>query len=82
MAEANKTEKRVKLFIPAARGKEEQTLTVGVNGKIYRIPKGTEQELPAAVAAEIKRSWAAEAAFEKTRRKKLDEVAKAGEALK
>ena len=74
--------KREKIFIPMAVGREDPTLEVMINGKRYRLPKGTEQEVPAEVAAEIKRSWAAARAFEKTRRQKLEEAEKAASAIK
>lgn len=65
-----------RIYIPPAKHGEEETLTVGINGKLWRIPKGKESEVPDFVAAEIRRSWKAEADWEKTRKKKLYESQK------
>ena len=79
MAEV-KSEKKEKVFVPPARGKEDPCMTVIVNGKVTRIPKGTEHEMSEAVALELKRSWKAERSYEETRRAKREEAIKGKEA--
>ena len=44
----------VKIRLPKAYEREEQELFVGVNGVGYRIRKGVEVEVPAAVAEVLK----------------------------
>ena len=46
---------RVSVTIPRARAGEDPNFFVGINGKNYIIPKGTTQEVPPEVAAEIDR---------------------------
>ena len=61
---ANTTEKKettkkeikmVKIRLPRMR-KDQNDVTVGINGKIYKIQRGVEVEVPEAVAKEIERS--------------------------
>ena len=63
MAEKAK-ETREEIFIPRALDGEERTLFVSVNGKNYLLPKGKTSKVPPEVAAEIRRSWAAQAAWD------------------
>ena len=58
------TEKREEIFIPRALDGEERSLFVSVNGINYLLPKGKTSKVPAAVAAEIRRSWAAQNAWD------------------
>lgn len=49
-------EKRVKLMIPRGASNEDPNLFISVNGVNYLLPKGKESLVPAAVAAEYRRS--------------------------
>jgi len=53
-------EKKEKITLPRARKGEADTLFVSINGVNYLVPKGKTVDVPAAVAAEIRRSQAAE----------------------
>lgn len=55
---------RVELFIPRGGVNEEQTLTVGVNGVTYLLPKGKKSMVPQSVAREVRRSWQAQEELE------------------
>lgn len=46
---------KVKIFIPPSRTDEED-IVVGVQGKLYQIPRGKEVEVPIEVKAEYERS--------------------------
>lgn len=50
-----KNEKRVELFIPRESGDAQ----IGVNGKMYLLPKGKTSLVPPEVAAEYRRAQAA-----------------------
>lgn len=81
--EAVAAPKREKIYIPrAAHSKDDPNLVVGFNGKLYVLPKGKESEVPAEVAAEIRRSWRAADRYEQTRENKLAEVAQAEAQMK
>lgn len=54
-----KVPERVDIFIPRAGVNEEPVLTVGINGVMYRLPRGKTSNVPKFVADEIKRSWEA-----------------------
>lgn len=54
-----KVPERVDIFIPRAGVNEEPVLTVGINGVMYRLPRGKASNVPKFVADEIKRSWEA-----------------------
>ena len=58
------TEKREEIFIPRALDGEERSLFVSVNGVNYLLPKGKTSRVPKAVAEEIRRSWAAQNAWD------------------
>lgn len=53
-------EKKEKITLPRARKGEAETLFVSINGVNYLVPKGKTVDVPAAVAAEIRRAQAAE----------------------
>lgn len=75
--------KREKIFIPRpAHSKDDPNLVVGFNGKMYVLPKGKESEVPAEVAAEIRRSWRAADKYEETRAAELAKAAAAEEQMK
>lgn len=52
---SKKETKMVKIRLPRMR-KDQNDVTVGINGKIYKIQRGVEVEVPEAVALEIERS--------------------------
>lgn len=58
--ETVKTRKTVTVNVPRASAGEPQEIFVGVNGKGYRVRRGMDVEVPAAVAEVLKRSWQAE----------------------
>lgn len=51
---------KTKITVPRARKGEPEDLFVGINGVNYLIPKGKAVEVPDFVAAEVRRSQAAE----------------------
>lgn len=55
---------REEIFIPRALDGEERSLFVSVNGTNYLLPKGKSSLVPTAVAEEIRRSWAAQNAWD------------------
>ncbi len=55
---------REEIFIPRALDGEERSLFVSVNGRNYLLPKGKTSLVPSEVAAEIRRSWAAQNAWD------------------
>ena len=57
-------EAREEIFIPRALDGEERSLFVSVNGMNYLLPKGKTSQVPPAVAREIRRSWAAQNAWD------------------
>lgn len=63
-----------KIFIPKGLAGDDPNLYVSVNGEAYLLPRGKESEVPAHIAAEIRRSWAAEEA----RDRKSDELLEQG----
>jgi hypothetical protein len=58
MSEAK--DKRVEVYIPRGGAHEEENFFVGVNGTSYLLPRGKKSMVPAEVAAEIKRAFAAQ----------------------
>lgn len=68
------TEDREDIFIPRAGSMEDPNLFVGINGRIYILPKGQTSNVPKDVAYEIRRSWSAEAKGEE----KKDELLSKG----
>ena len=71
-----------KIFIPrGAHSKDDPNFVVGFNGKLYVLPRGKEVEVPAAVAAEIRRSWRAAERYDKTREEKLAEAQRVNDLL-
>ena len=59
-----KKENREEIFIPRALDGEERSLFVSVNGVNYLLPKGKTSLVPGEVAAEIRRAWAAQNAWD------------------
>ena len=57
-------EEREEIFIPRALDGEERSLFVSVNGVNYLLPKGKTSKVPLEVAREIRRSWAAQNAWD------------------
>ena len=57
-------QQREEIFIPRALDGEERSLFVSVNGKNYLLPKGKTSRVPLEVAAEIRRAWAAQNAWD------------------
>lgn len=55
---------REEIFIPRALDGEERSLFVSVNGTNYLLPKGKTSRVPQEVAEEIRRSWAAQNAWD------------------
>lgn len=64
---ANHTEDREDIYIPRASSMEDANLFVSINGKTFLLPKGKTSNVPSYVAAEIRRSWAAEAKGEENK---------------
>lgn len=62
-----KTEDREDIFIPRAGSMEDPNLFVGINGRIFILPKGKTSNVPKYVADEIRRSWAVEAKGEENK---------------
>ncbi len=58
------TDTREDIFIPRALDGEERSLFVSVNGTNYLLPKGKTSRVPHEVAEEIRRSWAAQNAWD------------------
>jgi len=63
-----KKEDRVKVMIPFIEG-DDPELTVGVNGKFYKIIKGEEVEVPRAVASILSNSYKQEKAAMQNRKR-------------
>lgn len=59
-------EKRESILIPRGGAGEDPNFYVGFNGKNYVLPKGKQSEVPAAVAAEIRRAWKAQETLDAT----------------
>ena len=57
---------RVKVYIERRTGNDEPNLVVGINGKLYVLPRGQESLVPPEVAAEIQRSRRAQLSLDKT----------------
>ena len=58
-------EEKVEIFIPKGYANDEPNLLVGVNGKMFLLPKGQKSVVPKYIADEIHRSWAAETTMDK-----------------
>ena len=61
---ADAATERVDIHIPRGNANDDPNLFVSVNGVNYLLPKGKTSSVPRAVAAEIKRSWAAQEALD------------------
>lgn len=55
---------REDIFIPKGSANDEPNLLVSVNGVNYLLPKGKTSRVPKHIAAEIRRSWRAQAALD------------------
>lgn len=71
--EETKTNARVELHIPRGAANDEPNVVVGINGKLYVLPKGKTSMVPPEVKAEYERSVKAQAALDDRR----DELLKA-----
>ena len=49
-------EKMVKVFVDRIPGDSDPNMVIGVNGKLWLLPKGRESEVPESVAYEYERS--------------------------
>ena len=56
--------KKVKIFIPKGQAGGEANMFVSVNGRGYLLPRGQYSEVPQEVAAEIERSYRAQARYD------------------
>ncbi|MBP3672898.1 MAG: hypothetical protein J6J18_03610 [Oscillospiraceae bacterium] len=65
MAKKKSEEKRVAVFVPRL-GKDSAPVTIGINGKLYRLPRGKTSMVPEAVAKEFKRMSEAEERYDET----------------
>lgn len=63
--------KREKIFVPRGAANDEPNLVISVNGVLYLLPKGKESEVPAHIAAEYRRSVAAQERLNRTKDKLL-----------
>ena len=63
MANEKKTDDRVELSIPRGREKGDSDVTIGINGKMYILPRGKKSLVPPEVAAEYERSVRADDAW-------------------
>ncbi len=69
-----KKDDRVEIMIPKKSASEDDNLFVSVNGKNYLLPRGKKSKVPAFVAEEIYRSWAAQDKLDNTVQKMLKEA--------
>ena len=69
---ANKNAELEEIYIPKGAANDDPNLFVGHNGVNYILPKGKTSKVPAAVAAEIKRSIKAQ----ETQDEHIDEMLK------
>lgn len=66
MAKKNTSEsKRVAVFVQKM-GKDSAPVTIGINGKLYRLPRGKTSMVPEAVAKEYYRMCKAEERYDET----------------
>ena len=56
--------KKEKIYIPRGSSNDDPNLFVSVNGVNYLLPRGKDSEVPAHIAAEIRRSWRAQDALD------------------
>ena len=66
MAEAKVKEGYVDLTIPRGNQSDEKYVLIGLNGKLYKLPKGKTSSVPKAVKDEYERSQRAQARFDET----------------
>ncbi len=70
--EEAKTNNRAPLFIPRGAANDEPNLIIGINGKIYTLPKGKKSMVPPEVKAEYERSVKAQERLDRTIDKLLE----------
>lgn len=70
--EAPKKPAREKIFIPRGYANDDPNFFVSVNGVNYLLPRGKESEVPAHVAAEIRRAWKAQERLDERRDQMLE----------
>lgn len=58
------TDDREEIFVPRGYANDEPNLVIGVNGKLYVLPRGKTSKVPKAVAEEFKRSQKAQEALD------------------
>lgn len=63
---------REKIFIPRGYANDDPNFFVSVNGVNYLLPRGKESEVPAHVAAEIRRAWKAQERLDERRDQMLE----------
>lgn len=66
MSEKKNAAELVDISIPRAASNEEPNLMVGINGKIYLLPRGKTSKVPKAVYDEIMRSRKAQETADET----------------
>ena len=71
---ATKKEKYVDLYIPKGYANEEPNLIIGINGKLYVLPRGEVSKGPPAVKDEFDRSQRASSLFDKKSEKLLEKT--------
>ena len=69
----------VEIFIPRSDANKDPNLFVAVNGVSYLLPRGKTSKVPAAVAEEIRRAWAAEDAMYESKAKLKEAAGLPGE---
>ncbi len=55
-----KVDDREEIFIPKGMANDDPNLFVSINGVNYLLPRGKTSKVPSHIAAEIRRSWAAQ----------------------
>ncbi len=71
--ETVKDDGRVDLFIPRGGANEEPNLLIGFNGKNYLLPRGKTSRVPAYVAEEYYRAQRAQARYDETMDRLLEQ---------
>ena len=60
-----KQEGYVELYVPRGYSSDDQNLIIGINGKLYVLPRGETSKVPPEVKEEYERSQRAQIAFDK-----------------
>ena len=74
MATTTAKEERVDVFVHKGYGNDDPNLFVSVNGKNFILPRGKTSRVPAYIAEEINRSYAAEAVQDENAEKLLEKA--------